>query len=110
VTFGERLRQIREAEGLGQRELARRAGLSLSHLQYLERDAKRPGDATLAKLARHLPVTAADLRRQRDDNRAETELTLLLREVGPLTDEQRERLLKIAHEALATESRDEEPD
>jgi transcriptional regulator with XRE-family HTH domain len=100
MTFGQRLRELREAQGLGIRELSRLTGLSLSHLQYLEKDAKRPGDRTLRKLARHLGVHGKELIAARDESRTETELTLLLREAGPLSPEQRERLLEIAQEVL----------
>jgi transcriptional regulator with XRE-family HTH domain len=100
-TFGERLRELREARGLGIRELSRKSGLSLSHLHYLERDARRPGDETLKKLARHLGVSTQDLVAERDDTRLQTELTLLLKEAGPLSAAERRQLLQIAEEALA---------
>lgn len=103
MTFGEYLRQLREQAGIGLRELSRRAKLSTSHIHYLENDQRSPGDATLKKLAPILGTTAKELIAARDERKTETELTLLLkeaREAAPLTDEQRGRLLEIAHEVL----------
>lgn len=103
MTFGQQIRKLREDKGLGQRQLARMAALSLSHLQDIEHDRKRPKDATLAKLAPRLGVTTKSLVRTRDEYLADTNLTLLLKETDDLTPEQRQRLLDIALDLLQAE-------
>ena len=100
MTFGEQLRQLREAQSLGVRELSRLSGLSLSHIQYLEKDAKSPRDGTLRKLSRHLGVSFKDLVGMRDESQVETDLTLLLKEVGDSSQEARDRLFEIAEDML----------
>lgn len=58
-TFGQRLRRLRNAAGLTQRELARRAGIALRSINDLESDQRgRPRDATLLALADALQLTA----------------------------------------------------
>jgi len=104
MTFGERLRQLREENGLGLRELSRLTGLSLSHLQYLEKDDKRPGDETLGRLARELGVSKHQLIAERDESRVATQLTVLLREeAGSLSEEERLQLLDIARQVLESD-------
>lgn len=101
MTFGEYLKQLRESKGIGLRELSRTSKLSRSHLHYLETDQRAPGDETLKKLAPALGVTTKELIAHRDEKKPATDLTLLLREAGPLTDEQRRELLEIAEEVLS---------
>ncbi len=61
--FGRRLRQLREARGLTQAALARRAGLSgQAHIALLELGGRRaPTITTVKKLARALRVPAGAL-------------------------------------------------
>jgi transcriptional regulator with XRE-family HTH domain len=55
---GKRLKQLREAAGLTQQELAFRAGLSVSNLSQIEQGKKAdPRASTLLALARALGVT-----------------------------------------------------
>ncbi len=103
MTFGQKLRELREARGLGLREFSRISGLSKSHLHYMERGERQPGDETVARLARHLGVPKRDLLHARDGARLETELTLLLREAGPLSPDERQHLLDIAAKLLEDE-------
>ncbi len=58
VSFGEKLRQLREAAGLTQEELAERAGLTPKGIGALERgDRKRPYPNTVRALADALGLT-----------------------------------------------------
>lgn len=110
LSFGGRLRQLREEQGLGVRELARLSGLSLSHLYYLENDEKTPGDRTLAKLAVHLGVSTRQLIADRDAMQIESKYTLLMKEIengGPLSKEQRQRFREIADEILGEDEDDD---
>lgn len=102
MTFGEKLREIRETKEIGVREIARSAGLSLSHYQSLEKDDFSPTTETIGKLARALGMPKSELRAIRDDLKVETDLTILLREAGELDQGQRERLLKVARDLLST--------
>ncbi|MGH2625503.1 MAG: helix-turn-helix domain-containing protein [Anaerolineales bacterium] len=58
-----RLRTLRRDRGLTQQQLAAKAGLSREYLARLERARQDPTLSTLAKLAKALRVTAADLLR-----------------------------------------------
>jgi transcriptional regulator with XRE-family HTH domain len=90
LSFGEKLRKLREERGMSMRELSRKAELALSHVQYLENDARTPGETTIKRLAKALGVAPADLKTQQVSG----QVTLLLSEVEkPLTDEQREEIL-----------------
>jgi transcriptional regulator with XRE-family HTH domain len=55
------LRQIREAQGITQRALAARAGITQAALFRLESGETDPRLSTLRKLAKALNVTVADL-------------------------------------------------
>ena len=82
------------------RELSRKSGLSLSHLQYLEKDARWPGDETVRRLATALGQSEKKLLALRENRRLPTNLTVLLREAEKLSDEEREELMAIARAAL----------
>jgi transcriptional regulator with XRE-family HTH domain len=55
------LRQLREAAGLSQRELARMIGQEQSNVRYWEQSDKPPRSDVLAPMAQALGVTVEDL-------------------------------------------------
>lgn len=55
------VRLLREAAGLSQVDLARRAGVDLRTITRVEAVHREPGVATLARIARGLGVSPADL-------------------------------------------------
>jgi transcriptional regulator with XRE-family HTH domain len=55
------VRALRERQGVGQAELARRAGVSVAHLNKLEAGNKAPNLTTLEALAHALGVKVGDL-------------------------------------------------
>ncbi len=55
--FGERLKALREHNGLSQQQLADRIGIHLSQLSRIEREASSPSAETLIALARALHTT-----------------------------------------------------
>src|SRR5688572_2826951 len=57
TTFGDLLRQHRQAAGLTQQELAERAGLSVHGIQKLERGATRPYRDTAQRLITALQLS-----------------------------------------------------
>ena len=59
--FGDLIRQRREAAGLSQRAVAKRAGLNVSYINRLESGERRPRRATILKLAATLGVAGAEL-------------------------------------------------
>ena len=60
--LGAVLRQIREAKGLSQLDLAKRAKVSQGYLSDLEaRQKKNPGIETLRKIAKALSVPVTEL-------------------------------------------------
>ena len=61
ILFGRRLRLLRQLESLTQAELAERAGISLEHVNKLERGAAAPSMASIIGLARALETEPANL-------------------------------------------------
>ncbi len=59
VALGERLRQVRELNGLSQRELARRAGVTNSNISLIEQGQISPSVGSLAKLLDAIPLSLA---------------------------------------------------
>lgn len=59
--FGNRVRQLRQAQGISQEALALKAGISPAHLGQIERAVKKPTVDTIGKLAEALNIEAADL-------------------------------------------------
>lgn len=59
--IGQRIKEIREKKGLSQRALAKKAGLSSSHIEHLENgNIKSATFATLEKIADALEVSRAE--------------------------------------------------
>lgn len=59
--FGRRLRQLREAHGLSQEELAFRAGLHRTYVSSAERGERNVSLVNLVRLARALDVHVSEL-------------------------------------------------
>ena len=68
AAFGKRVRFLRKLEGLTQARLAEQAGLSLEHLNKLERGAASPSFKALCQLARALHTEPANLLLFSDDS------------------------------------------
>lgn len=65
MKFGNRLRQIRAAKGLSQRELAAKVGINFTYLSKIENDrldfSQSPSEATICKLAQALEIDEEEL-------------------------------------------------
>ena len=61
VLLAKRLKQLRAKNGLTQRQLAQRAGVTLAYIGRLETGHYDPQLSTLRKLAKALKVTVAEL-------------------------------------------------
>ncbi len=59
IALGARLRQVRELNGLSQRELARRAGVTNSNISLIEQGQISPSVGSLAKLLDAIPLSLA---------------------------------------------------
>ncbi len=57
ITFGSRLRRLREGEGMSQSDLCRKVGISKGFLSDLENDRRGPGADKLHRLAQALSVS-----------------------------------------------------
>lgn len=55
-TFGEMLRAYRQGQGLTQRKLAERVGISQSHFSNIERGRRRPSAAKMVSLTEGLDL------------------------------------------------------
>ncbi|MDE3065939.1 MAG: helix-turn-helix transcriptional regulator [Verrucomicrobiota bacterium] len=60
-TLGLNVRQRREARELTQEKLAERAGLDATYISGIERGLRNPGIKNVARLAKALGLTTADL-------------------------------------------------
>jgi transcriptional regulator with XRE-family HTH domain len=69
VSFARRLRELREAAGLSQYELAKQSGVSKQALSKLERGERQPSWETVRKLARALNVSVAAFDEDDEDAR-----------------------------------------
>lgn len=61
VQFGKRLRQLREAKGWTQEELADKAGMHFTYIGQIERGVRNPSLVNLERLAKALKVDAGKL-------------------------------------------------
>ena len=60
LKIGQRLKMVREAFGVSQRELAKRAGVTNASISLIEQDAHAPSVVSLHKILRALPMSLAD--------------------------------------------------
>jgi transcriptional regulator with XRE-family HTH domain len=61
ATLGLNVRQRREAKELTQEKLAEKAGLDPTYISGIERGLRNPGIKNVARLAKALGLTTADL-------------------------------------------------
>ncbi len=60
VDIGLRLRAVRSAHGLSQRELARKAGVSNGLISHLEKNRSSPSVSSLKRILDAIPISLAD--------------------------------------------------
>jgi transcriptional regulator with XRE-family HTH domain len=100
LTFGDYLISIREERDVSRRKLNELTGLSLSYLHEIETDRYLPGPDNLRKIAKALRFDVDELLRARDRIEFERmgldpDATLMLKEMGELTDDERRRLVRL---------------
>lgn len=61
VGFGRSVRRHREAKGISQEKLAERADLDRTYISDIERGNRNPGIKNVARLAKALGITTAEL-------------------------------------------------
>ena len=61
MKFSENLRQLREKQGLKQKELAEKLEISLRAYQYYERNEREPQLSTLIRIADYFDVSLDEL-------------------------------------------------
>ena len=59
--FGDRVRELRQKEGLSQEELAFRAGIHRTYIGGIERGERNPGLKNIARLSKALGISLAEL-------------------------------------------------
>lgn len=59
--FGKRVRELRQAKGLSQEELAFKAGVHRTYLGGIERGERNPSLRNIAAIAKALGVTLSEL-------------------------------------------------
>ncbi len=92
------LQQHRERLGLTKTQLARRAGISLSFITYLERGQRRPSQAMLARLMQALDLTSSEkealLRAAGYQPELTPRLTDIAEQLGELPQSERDELIE----------------
>lgn len=81
--IGPRLRQIRKARGLGQKELGDRAALSAGYIGYLEQGVRVPAIDALDRICQALKISLSEFfafDEVVDESEALRKLTVLLRD------------------------------
>lgn len=78
----EKLRSLREAKGLSLNELAKKAGISPSHLSEIERDRAKASLKTLEKLAQALDVPVFSILRDYEEDTLGARLRRLREKMG----------------------------
>ncbi len=110
MDFGRHLVEAREGKGVGRRELNKRSGLSLSYLHEVENDVYLPSPEKLKLIADALKLRGdarRELFRAREEAELErlgfsdTDVTLLLKETGPLNEDARQRIVEILADVRA---------
>jgi transcriptional regulator with XRE-family HTH domain len=106
MAFGRYLVELREKHGVSRRRLNEMTGLSLSYLHEIEKGNYLPGPENLRKIAVALGEDPEQLLRERDRVQFERlgldpELSLLLKEAGELSDDERSTLLRTYRNVLA---------
>jgi len=66
IDVGARLRSIREAHGLSQRQLAQRAGVTNGTISLIEQNRTSPSVASLRKVLGGIPITLAEFFSEED--------------------------------------------
>ncbi|MFA6446559.1 MAG: helix-turn-helix transcriptional regulator [Candidatus Paceibacterota bacterium] len=61
IQFGKHLRQLREAKGWTQEELADKAGMHFTYIGQIERGLRNPSLINLERLAKALKIDAGKL-------------------------------------------------
>ncbi|HUF55101.1 MAG TPA: helix-turn-helix domain-containing protein, partial [Thermohalobaculum sp.] len=70
IDIGSRLRQVREARGLSQRELAARAGITNGTISLIEQNKSSPSVASLKSLLDALAMTLSEFFAEAEGNGA----------------------------------------
>lgn len=68
INVGQRITQLREAQGLTVNKLANLSGISQSHLREIELGNKNPTVETLSYFCESLNITLSDFFKESDDN------------------------------------------
>lgn len=61
ITFGSRLKALREARGISRGELARRVGVTVAQISNLEKDRANPSAETLVRILQALQASLEEL-------------------------------------------------
>lgn len=69
VTFGRRVRQLRQRLGLSQEEFAARSGLDRTYVGGIERGERNPSLVNIERLARALEADLTDLFQEEETGR-----------------------------------------
>ena len=87
MNFGDRLKELRENQGLSQEKLAKKTGISNSHISLIERKQRQPGIDTLISLANFFNVST-DYLLGLDENKIKKEVENIAIKKFEFTEEQ----------------------
>lgn len=98
-----RLKKLREAAGLSQRELARRVGQDQSNIRYWENASKPPRSDVLVPLAQELGVTVEELLGEQPKRKTKPggKLGQVFEEVSTLPRRQQQKIVEVVEALVA---------
>lgn len=95
LLLGQKIRQLRTAQGLSQEELALRAGMNPAHLGHIERGLKSPTIDTISKIADALNVELSQLFDFKREANHTTPNAKIISAVSDLNERQQNDVLKL---------------
>lgn len=113
MSLGDRIREIRNDQGLNQSELAERVGTSQSTISQLEKGSRNPSYKTLRQVAEALGVSVSYLVEEEDVAELTDEEEAFFREYRGLSEEARDQLREysafLRQRSSSTEEENKEP-
>jgi transcriptional regulator with XRE-family HTH domain len=100
TSFGQYIVQLRDKNGISQRKLAEKAGVTNSTISRIESGIVKPDLATLEKLANALNVDKSLLLTKCGYSEIPEEFIVIARKTGELTKEQRENVYKMFNDTI----------
>lgn len=98
--LGERIRQLRKAQGLTQEVLAERTGLHNTYIGAIERGERNPSLESCQRIATKLGLSLSELLVFPSERKPTTERELLITKIRSLLEKQSSKNLRVVYKLL----------